>query len=121
MALSAIEVNYSIVAFDEKVEEDNYDEYEDFFAVNMYNAIYESDWNIHYKKAEGKGLQLSVGLAQLVDSGRDNDEVWFVFSIGNQLFRMATYYSSYDSTNWSDSEAKEVKAQEKIITVYEEV
>jgi sugar diacid utilization regulator len=61
-----------------------------------------------------------VGTAKLVAYERSNDKLEIVFSLGEQLFCINGYASSYEADEWKD-EATEVVAHEKTITVYEEV
>lgn len=59
-----------------------------------------------------------VGVASHVDSSRVNDDITLVIKIDNKFYRIVGYYSSYEGSNWDDSEWHEVKPQQKTITEY---
>lgn len=48
----------------------------------------------------------------------EGDEYWVVFSVGDQLFRVEGYYSSWNGTDWENVEVEEVEAYEVSVTQY---
>lgn len=42
-------------------------------------------------------------------------------TVTGKLYKLTTYYSSWDGTDWSDAECFEVEEKQKTITVYEPV
>ncbi len=69
-----------------------------------------------------KAADLSVGEAVLKDAKfgceGGGEELWLVFAIGEQFFRITGYYSSYEGSEW-ESDVTEVEPREKVVTVYE--
>ncbi len=67
-------------------------------------------------------VELALGAATYVDGklGREGggEDIWFVFSLGGDLYRLSGWYSSYDGSNWEDSTPELVVPEEKIITIY---
>lgn len=61
-------------------------------------------------------VELAPGIeAKLVESfggeGKGED-CWFIFSIGEQFFRINGYYSSWDGTDWTEGSLEEVFPRE---------
>jgi hypothetical protein len=48
----------------------------------------------------------------------EGEERWVVFSVGDKLFQVSGYYSSWDGTTWEDVTPREVEAYEVSVTRY---
>lgn len=60
---------------------------------------------------------------RFVDAGGaegDGAQKWVVFSVGDQMFRMTGYYSSWDSDEW-DGDLEEVRPKQVQVTQYEAI
>lgn len=91
-------------------EDDNWREDDVFY--DAYNDFFYG-WN---------GVRtLSIGQVSVAEADRVNDEQWVVFQVDDKLFKVTTYYTSYDSPDWDEADIFEVKAESKTITVYNRV
>lgn len=55
----------------------------------------------------------------LTEGGEGQGEQYYgVFSLGNQLFRLDGYYSSWDGISWDDADLYEVEAKQVTVTHY---
>lgn len=118
MAFTAAQIQAALVAFDERQEEleERYDELSEEEQAEYSDEAFADA--LQWRK---EGVELpGVGLATCVDYEHINEDLKLVFKVGDQLFRITGYYSSYDADEW-DSQVVEVEAREKIITVYEEI
>lgn len=72
---------------------------------------------------QNKDIEYSVaGLptVKFVDAGGgegDGAQKWVVFSVGDQMYRMTGYYSSWDSDEW-DGDLEEVAPKQVEVTQY---
>lgn len=84
-------------------------------------TLAESAWS--GKNTEDFRVALNgVGVAILV-AGKFGEEgggenIWFVFSINDELFQINGYYASYDGSNWDDSNVEAVKPKEITQIIY---
>lgn len=100
--------------------------------IDWYSAKYGSDEDREYESFEraweefreylyGNGIDLPSGRAKLVaDFGGEGqgEELWVVFSLGDQLFRVDGYYASWDGSNWDGAEPYEVEPVPVVVTQY---
>jgi hypothetical protein len=52
--------------------------------------------------------------------GEGATDIWVVIEIEDKLYRKSGYHQSHDGTYW-DGPVVEVRAQEKLVTVYERI
>lgn len=84
-----------------------------------YASIESPDWGELYG-----GIDTSLGEVKLVEEvggegeGEHTHVVVQTVATG-QYFRINGYYSSYDGTDWDDSDLYEVKKVERLVTFYE--
>lgn len=75
-----------------------------------------------YSGREVSTAVLASGPAYLVNDvhGEDGDYEarYLIFQVGDQLFRINGYYSSWDGDNWEDSDIREVEAYTETVTRY---
>ncbi len=95
---------------------DRYEALEDFDSESdeeseLAEALQEND------KEEGVELP-GLGTAYFVAYEHINEDLKLIFRLGEQLFLMSGYYSSFDADEW-DQDIFEVEAKEKTIVVYE--
>jgi hypothetical protein len=93
----------------------DYPQYED----RGYEDIEDPDWG-----EIGSSLDTSVGEVKLIEDvggeGQgDHAHVVIQTVATGQFFRINGYYSSYDGTDWYDSELHEVQPVTKTVVVYE--
>jgi hypothetical protein len=123
MSITAREVQTAIEAYNEQVDtynEENKDAWREPFAQTLIDGTV---YNPHTKKYEGIKVELpEFGEVTLVDSkpGHEGggEDIWVVFLIGDQLFKLTGWYGSWDGSNWEEGEVFEVVAEEKIVVVY---
>lgn len=79
------------------------------------------DEDFDYYELEEDSVELpNIGKTEAIDNyggEGQGDERWIVFKVGDQLFRLNGYYSSYDGSTW-DGGVEEVEAYEKTVTDY---
>lgn len=69
-------------------------------------------------------VSLPSGEATFVDSfGGEGkgEEYWIIFKVGDELFKVDGYYSSWDGVSWENSEVYKVKPVEVIVIEYQKV
>jgi hypothetical protein len=123
MSVTAREVQNAIESYNEQVEtynEENKDAWREPFAQTLIDG---SVYNPETKKYEDVKVELDgLGEVTLVDSkpGQEGggEDIWIVFHVGNQLFKLTGWYGSWDGSNWDEGDVFEVVAEEKIVVVY---
>jgi hypothetical protein len=67
-------------------------------------------------------VELSIGTATLVDAkwGEEGggEHIWIVFKIGDDLYQINGFYSSWEGPEWNDSTIIPVKAEQVMRTIY---
>lgn len=118
MAFTAEQIKAALLAFEERQEELD-ERYDELTEEELEEYSDEGFAELLQWRKEGVKLP-EVGLATSVDYEHINEDLKLVFKVGDQLFRITGYYSSYDADQW-DNDVVEVEAREKVITVYEEL
>jgi hypothetical protein len=68
---------------------------------------------------DGSGDTFELEVVEAEPGGEGHgEEVWIVVKVGDQLFKKDGYYASHYGTDW-DGSFREVKAQQKYVTVYQ--
>lgn len=49
------------------------------------------------------------------------EEYWVIFSVGDELFKVVGYYSSWDGSSWDDAEIYKVEPVEVTVIEYQAV
>ena len=100
--------------------------------VDWYKAEADSDEEVYFDEAWpefnemiwGSGtVDLPSGEAKTLDSyGGEGkgDEYWVVFQVGEKIYRVDGYYSSWEGVNWESAEPYEVKPVEVTVIEYKE-
>lgn len=110
-------MKYTVNEIEEIIKADNingdnkYGQYEDYSEV--YEVLYE----------EQDDIKVGDLIFKFEDSGGaegDGALKWIVFKVGDQLFKMTGYYSSWSDGEW-DGELEEVKPVRVMRTEYEAV
>ena len=87
------------------------------------------------EKIEWKGLKYNdwkskpietedLGKIEFIDEDGvhvDGQEIGVIFKVQDFLFKVLSYYSSWDNSEWDISDMYHVEAKEKTITIYESV
>lgn len=118
MAFTAQQIQVALEARVERQDEleERYDE-----LTEEEQAEYSDEGFADLLQWHKEGVELpGIGLATCVDYEHINEDLKLVFKVGDQLFRIEGWYSSYDADQW-DTQVVEVEAREKTITVYEEI
>lgn len=93
------------------------EEISQYFESAWVNFLGEIEWR-------PEGVQLPSGGAFFVRSfggeGR-GEEYWVIFKIGEELFKVDGYYSSWDGINWDEAELYKVVPVEVIVTQYQKI
>lgn len=79
-----------------------------------------SNWS---REANSGTLMLpGVGQAEFVDaqfgSEGSGSEVWIVFNVKDELFKMTGFYSSWDGTDWNGYNIFRVEPEEVVMVIY---
>jgi hypothetical protein len=123
MSITAREVQTAIEAYNEQVykyNNENANSWREGFVQTLLDGTVYNPQTQKFDelKAELPGL----GEVTLVDSkpGQEGggEDIWVVFLIGDQLFKLTGWYGSWDGSNWEEGEVFEVVAEEKIVVVY---
>lgn len=123
MSVTATQVQSAIEAYNEKVYETNEKEPENW-RENFAQALLDGkEWNSQTKEYEDVTVELDgFGAVTLVDSKPGfeggGEDIWIVFLVGDQLFKLTGWYGSWDGSNWEEGDVFEVVAEEKVVVVY---
>jgi len=123
MSVTATQVQSAIEAYNEQVHESNEqnsNSWRDTFAQALLEG---KEYNPQAQKYEEVKVELDgLGEVTLVDSKPGfeggGEDIWVVFHVGNQLFKLTGWYGSWDGSNWDEGDVFEVVAEEKIVVVY---
>lgn len=68
-----------------------------------------------------KGFELASGTVKLSDEYvgvGEGENLWVVFSVGDQFFKVVGYYSSWDGEDWDGADVEEVEPHEVVVIQY---
>jgi hypothetical protein len=99
----------------EKVETLDYEVWGEFYeTLSSKERVEKFDWATTPVLESGPAY-----LVEDIGGGEgEGDERWVVFSVGDNLYRVSGYYSSWDGTTWEDTTPREVEAYEVSVTRY---
>lgn len=97
-------------------------EYKEDYVEEGEEVYFDAAWEPFQDEIYGNGtVDLPSGTAKTLErfggEGK-GDTYWVVFQVGDKIYRMDGYYSSWEGANWDSAEPYEVKPKEVTVIKY---